>query len=573
MLGSNIFSKENYYAEAVTADQVARQVQSTNPELVSTKGADAVKSTAHRVMASPDSANKSVGELASTVAAALQASSQEETVKFGIGGKKRKTLAECAALEAMATQKDPEMLQEERTLNDNAASLIERATGICMEIWYNLTHSFHSKADKYDPEPVNPSEKFQFFKLAPGGDARQEAYKKIVDATENLADKLNDSLGRGGLFVPEIVMKNGHLETRVKYTEGNGGIFHCKSKDQDVGIGITLTMPRQGVIRDAFKSLVTTPNFPIGDNDELPEPERVIPDKPVHPDDDKQVTPDQLPDQQPDQEGGKQEPTLRDLGGVNIAGPGDFKDIDRAPLNQSYEPEGEELTEGKKPAEGFDAPDQRGFYVVYGQQKFRGDAEFYFKGAFKKFGVELPGKAFGDKESAVKAKNAILQSLRQNGKKLSAAGAFHVKYWDGKAYNAVNIPQVAGYQNIGTPEEEQPQEDEAPLSSGDQEEAPQETQQTQEPDQQQQPAQQGHKFCPHCGGQLREGIEHQCTHEEVAANATGGAWTSKGGAETGTDVTKDAKGKKKKKKNLFRRKPKLPVKSESGWSMSGGLFS
>lgn len=634
--GTNLFDQRNFVKEQVTAQQVALQVRRSNPDLYNADP-DRVNNAAHSVMSNPEMRTKSLSEIAAMVVTALQSSQEEQTNS----GKRPKRFF---------TEEQKKQLKEERTLNDNAASMIERATGICMEIWYNLTHAFHSHADKFDPEAVNPSEKFQYFKLAPGGDARHDAYKKIIKATEDLADKLNDSLGRGGLFVPEIILKDGHLETRVTYTEGDGGIFHAKSKDQDVGIGITITMPRQGVIRDAFKSLVTTPKFPIGNDENIPEPKRVVPDPPQNPDDD-------VMQPAADGEGRKQQTSLADLGGVNIAGPGNMRDLpDQSPLNQSYETDGEELkeqqslfnpsqlergdwfiwydeitkrskegitisndtkrqiikavvpfysrfmsmgdidledpgaslnieysailrrtepremvenvNEGKRPAEGFSAPSNRGYYVVYGNQKFQGDAEFYWKGRFKNFGTSLPGKPFESKEDAVAAKDQILQGLRQNGKRFSAAGKFHVKYWDGQEYNAVNIPQALGYQNIGTPDqEEEPQEqqpqmsDDTPLSS----DVSTEEQPTEEPQQQS-----SGKYCPHCGNQIRESIEHVC--EEVAANAvsTGAMNSGKGSPDPHSD-TRDSKGKKKKKddnEKIVRRK-----KNEENWSLSGGLFT
>ena len=358
-----------------------------------------------------------------------------------------------------------------------------------MEIWHGLTQTFNSQADKYDPELVNPSEKFMHFKLAPGGDARQEAYKKLIDASEKLAEKLNDALGRGGLFVPEIILKDGQLETRVKYAEGDGGIFHVKTKQQDIGIGIVMTMPRQDVIRDAFKSLVTTPKFPIGD--EIPEPDRVIPDAPRDPN-----------AEAPQAEPQGQKPTLSDLGGVNIVGD--------APLDQSPRREGvEQVDERIKAADGFgvDAKNRRGnYYVVFGD-RFQGRFDTGFDSTSSdgvkwrhtgkvdnQSDAELPGKPFATAKEAYAARERLIQQLlidhgliepNQTGWKRYINGLFnkplsretakmqafrnlHVKRWDGQGWQSTKfslnklLPDIEGLdlQDPAAPQEEAPLDNE-----------------------------------------------------------------------------------------------------------------
>lgn len=326
-----------------------------------------------------------------------------------------------------------QLREANRTINDNAASLIERATGICMEVWFGLTHVFHAQADKYDPEMVNPNEKYMFFKLAPGGDSRDDAYKRIIDACESLCDKLNDALGRGGLFTPEIIRKDGLLEVRARYGEGQGGIFHAKTKQQDVGIAIIMTMPRQGVIRDAFKALITTPAFPIGDDD-IPEPETVLPDNPnQQPQNPQQVAP---------------EDKLSARGGVNVVG------------NEPVRKESMEyLKEGKKPHPDFPGPpnsrEWKGYYVVYGK------TEDQLNPAYAKWewnadlgnGVDLPARRFINKNEAIKAKEALKVNLRKPdefgyGDSLKGMWELHVKFWDGLRWSQTSfeldnyIPQL-----------------------------------------------------------------------------------------------------------------------------------
>lgn len=453
------------------------------------------------------------------------------------------------------------MIEEERTLNDNAASLIELATNVCLGVWYDLTKQFHSKSDKYDPEMVNPSDKFMHFKLAPGGDARQEAYKKIIDATENIAEKLNEVLGRGGLFVPEIVLKDGMLETRVRYAEGKGGIFQCKTKDQDVGVGIILTMPRQDVIRNAFKSLVTTPEFPVGDD--IPEPERVVADPPSD----------------PSSEGGEaapqsDKPGLGDLGGVNVVGKGQPDLDDIAPLNMSHEEKGDVIEEGKRPAEGFEPPPERGFWVVFGPHRMTGDAEYHWKGAWKQYGIELPGKAFPSKDEAVEAKDELLQRARSGVIDFQARNQFHVKQWDGREYHAVNLPMGPRFHKYDDPEQVSEPEDEAPLDSyeADNDDVPADWV-NRAADFQRQPRR------PHPQFQQRP------HNEEVAANAVGGAnggaWKSNNptNASDPYDATRHAAGANL-KRSLTRRKTNERAEATRRWeeaaekpfSLSGGPF-
>lgn len=161
-----------------------------------------------------------------------------------------------------------------RSLSDNSAALVDRSTSACLEIWYSLTREFNSHPDKYDPHPTEPSDKFMHFKLSPGLDARDESFKKLVKGCEDLADKLNDALGRR-LFEPEVLRKQGSLEARTVYAEGEGGIFKVVSKEGEVGVVITMTMPKQSILRDAFKALITTPNMPI--IDDAPMGQDVIP--------------------------------------------------------------------------------------------------------------------------------------------------------------------------------------------------------------------------------------------------------------------------------------------------------
>ena len=164
-----------------------------------------------------------------------------------------------------------------RSRGENSASMVERATSICLESWYNLTKVFNSSPDKYDPHPVEPSDDYMHFKLAPGIDARDDAFERITDEAENIADKLNDALGRR-LFEPEILRKDGMLEVRTVYVEGSGGIFKADTREGEVGVIIEMVMPRQKILRDAFSKLITTPSMPIVD--EPPQAQPVMPDQP-----------------------------------------------------------------------------------------------------------------------------------------------------------------------------------------------------------------------------------------------------------------------------------------------------
>lgn len=451
-------------------------------------------------------------------------------------------------LRAGGTKIDEMIAEANRSLNDNAASMIERATGICMEVWFSLTHTFHAQADKYDPELVNPSDKFMYFKLAPGGDSRDDAYKRIIDACESLCDKLNDAVGRAGLFTPDIIRKDGHLEVRARYAEGSGGIFHAKTKDMDVGVGITLTMPRQGVIRDAFKALITTPAFPIGDD--IPDPEKVIPDAPPKDDEDAPM-------------GGTADSksSLGDLGGVNIVG-GAPKPLPRQESKMTNRPQ--LIEEGKLPAEGFRGPTERGYYVVYGdgiKNLSSPRAEWYWEGDWGN-GIALPGKRFISKAEAIRAKDEIRKKFKQpdefgESDPFKGDWQFHVKWWDGRTWNSISfevdiLPDIhIPNPHVGPPTSARVKQDIAPLSSG------------------------GNVTQTSVPVTASKSWPNRRAITEEAANATGGYQTAMGGSVRGNDVTADAG---LKRSMTVRRKKQVESTVDqwraaaSGLSLSGGPF-
>lgn len=175
------------------------------------------------------------------------------------------------------TISETEEVTEEYTGTETSTALVERATSICMEAWYSITKTFNTSHEKYNTKTVEPSDQFMHFKLAPSLDVRDDAYSKLIKACEDLASKLNDTFGRK-LFEPEVERKNGTLHCRTSYIEGTGGLFQAKSSEGDISMVLNLTMPKQQVLRDAFKALVTTPKMPLPDDDET-EGEMVLPSR------------------------------------------------------------------------------------------------------------------------------------------------------------------------------------------------------------------------------------------------------------------------------------------------------
>lgn len=387
-----------------------------------------------------------------------------------------------------------EEVNEERSLSDNAASLIERATSICMNMWYDLTGHFNSNPDKYDPYQVNPDDKFMHFKLAPGGDAREETYEKILDATNGLCKKLNDALGRT-LFKTEIEKRGEHFKATAKYAEGSGAIFQIKSKEGDVGVIIQMTMPRQGIVRNAFRSLITTPEFPIGDAEDIPDAPGVEAPKNPYADEEPDMsqeapkdnfrgaplTSDNMDDKvqlklnkeafSEIEEGLKVKVRLtfggqsREEIGTIVQAPYDqvgntgFGDYNRQLVDVELDKYGvvalevsdiiafkkngkwvsfnfESVNEGKRPAQGYDAPEEPGYYVVYGSHTSGPEAEW-----------TVVSQGFETKDDAVAAKNDIMSQRRaEKGfawNRLSAE-SYHVKYWDGDEYHQTTFDTRLG---------------------------------------------------------------------------------------------------------------------------------